>query len=182
MNRIAPCLATPVMQALEIKRGKQCRNTTNESSAVSFYPIPSSLCNVYLNITSRQCIFETDQKIFNGSSTRGTILPRKKHSDIDYMIVFNTSKEGQKKPQTYLIVKAFCGNEGSTSEVFNQPHDSFLNPSISNLFLPSTAMAIRSLPLHLLGQTGWQPILQRPIKRFKTRTSKTIIKSSRWCA
>ena len=38
-----------------------------------------------------------------GSYTRGTILPRKadSNSDIDYMIVFNTS-DGQKKPQTYL--------------------------------------------------------------------------------
>lgn len=38
-----------------------------------------------------------------GSSTRGTILPRKadSRSDIDYMVVFDTS-DGQKKPQAYL--------------------------------------------------------------------------------
>jgi hypothetical protein len=56
-----------------------------------------------------------------GSSTRGTILPRKadSNSDIDYMIVFNTSKEGQKKPQTYLDrLKRFAESKYSTSEVF----------------------------------------------------------------
>lgn len=38
-----------------------------------------------------------------GSSTRGTILPRKadERSDVDCMVVFNTS-EGEKKPQAYL--------------------------------------------------------------------------------
>lgn len=56
-----------------------------------------------------------------GSSTRGTILPRKadSNSDIDYMIVFNTSTEGQKKPQTYLDrLKRFAESTYSTSEVF----------------------------------------------------------------
>jgi len=55
-----------------------------------------------------------------GSSTRGTILPRKadSNSDIDYMIVFNTS-DGQKKPQTYLDrLKTFAENKYSTSEIF----------------------------------------------------------------
>jgi hypothetical protein len=56
-----------------------------------------------------------------GSSTRGTILPRKadSNSDIDYMIVFNTSVDGQKKPQTYLDrLKRFAESKYSTSEVF----------------------------------------------------------------
>lgn len=54
-----------------------------------------------------------------GSYTRGTILPRKadSNSDIDYMIVFNTS-DGQKKPQTYLDrLKKFAEAKYSTSEI-----------------------------------------------------------------
>ncbi|MEC4806936.1 MAG: nucleotidyltransferase domain-containing protein [Jaaginema sp. PMC 1079.18] len=54
-----------------------------------------------------------------GSSTRGTILPRKadNHSDIDYMVVFNTSN-GRKKPQTYLNrLKRFVEARYSTSEI-----------------------------------------------------------------
>ncbi len=54
-----------------------------------------------------------------GSSTRGTILPRKadSHSDIDYMVVFNTS-DGQKKPQTYLDrLRRFVEARYSTSEI-----------------------------------------------------------------
>lgn len=56
-----------------------------------------------------------------GSSTRGTILPRKadSNSDIDYMIVFDTAKDGRKKPQTYLDrLKRFAEVKYSTSEVF----------------------------------------------------------------
>jgi predicted nucleotidyltransferase len=55
-----------------------------------------------------------------GSSTRGTILPRKAdcNSDIDYMVVFNTS-EGQKKPQTYLDrLKHFTEEKYSSSEIY----------------------------------------------------------------
>ncbi len=55
-----------------------------------------------------------------GSSTRGTILPRKadSNSDIDYMVVFDTSIEGQKKPQTYLDrLKKFAETKYSTSEI-----------------------------------------------------------------
>lgn len=58
-----------------------------------------------------------------GSSTRGTILPRKadSNSDIDYMIVFDTS-EGQKKPQTYLDrLRRFAESRYSTSEI-SQSH------------------------------------------------------------
>lgn len=54
-----------------------------------------------------------------GSSTRGTILPRKadSNSDIDYMIIFDTS-DGQKKPQTYLDrLKRFAEAKYSTSEI-----------------------------------------------------------------
>jgi hypothetical protein len=54
-----------------------------------------------------------------GSSTRGTILPRKadSHSDIDYMVVFSTS-DGQKKPQTYLDrLRRFVELKYSTSEI-----------------------------------------------------------------
>ncbi|MBL1176813.1 SMODS domain-containing nucleotidyltransferase [Pantanalinema sp. GBBB05] len=58
-----------------------------------------------------------------GSSTRGTILPRKadSYSDIDYMVVFNTS-DGQKKPQTYLDrLRRFVEAKYSTSEI-HQSH------------------------------------------------------------
>jgi Second Messenger Oligonucleotide or Dinucleotide Synthetase domain len=53
-----------------------------------------------------------------GSSTRGTILPRKadQHSDIDYMVIFDIS-EGKKTPQTYLDrLKRFTEERYSTSE------------------------------------------------------------------
>lgn len=55
-----------------------------------------------------------------GSSMRGTILPRKadSNSDIDYMVVFDTSSEGQKKPQTYLDrLRRFAESKYSTSEI-----------------------------------------------------------------
>ncbi|MEN3158531.1 nucleotidyltransferase [Alkalimonas sp. NCh-2] len=54
-----------------------------------------------------------------GSSCRGTILPRKADakSDIDYMVVFDTS-EGQKKPQTYLDrLRRFAENKYTRSEI-----------------------------------------------------------------
>lgn len=63
------------------------------------------------------------QKFQFGSSTRGTILPRKadSNSDIDYMIVFDTS-DGQKKPQTYLDrLRRFAEQRYSTSEI-SQSH------------------------------------------------------------
>jgi len=55
-----------------------------------------------------------------GSSTRATILPRRvdSKSDIDYMIVFNTSTV-QYKPQTYLnYLKNFVSSKYSTSELY----------------------------------------------------------------
>lgn len=55
-----------------------------------------------------------------GSSARGTILPRKvdSNSDIDYMVVFNTSMDSTKKPQTYLDnLKRFAESKYSTSIV-----------------------------------------------------------------
>lgn len=54
-----------------------------------------------------------------GSSTRGTILPRKAdgNSDIDYMVVFSTA-DSKKKPQTYLDrLKRFAEQKYSTSEI-----------------------------------------------------------------
>jgi hypothetical protein len=53
-----------------------------------------------------------------GSSTRGTILPRRDdaHSDIDYMVVF---EKGGLKPQSYLDrLKTFVEKKYSTSEVY----------------------------------------------------------------
>lgn len=55
-----------------------------------------------------------------GSSTRGTILPRKAdaNSDIDYMVVFNT-QDGKRKPQTYLDrLKVFAEKQYHSSEVY----------------------------------------------------------------
>jgi hypothetical protein len=54
-----------------------------------------------------------------GSSTRGTILPRKadSHSDIDYMVLFDTFG-GQMQPQTYLDrLRRFVDARYSTSEI-----------------------------------------------------------------
>ncbi len=58
-----------------------------------------------------------------GSSTRGTILPRKAdgNSDIDYIVIFAPS-DGKKKPQTYLNrLKNFVTAKYSTSEI-HQSH------------------------------------------------------------
>lgn len=55
-----------------------------------------------------------------GSSTRGTILPRKAdpNSDIDYMIVFNTDDKAY-EPQTYLNkLKTFIETKYTRSEIF----------------------------------------------------------------
>lgn len=55
-----------------------------------------------------------------GSSTRGTILPRRadENSDIDYMVVFDTTN-GQFKPQTYLDrLGRFADKYYSRSEVY----------------------------------------------------------------
>ena len=79
-----------------------------------------------------------------GSYPRVTILPRKvdNNSDIDYMVVFNTATESQKKPQTYLDrLKKFAEAKYSTSEysqstptiVLTLNHIHFeLVPAISN--------------------------------------------------
>ena len=58
-----------------------------------------------------------------GSSIRDTILPRKadEHSDIDYMVVFDTSSESY-KPQTYLNqLRRFVEQYYSTSQI-HQSH------------------------------------------------------------
>ena len=89
-----------------------------------------------------------------GSSTRGTILPRwaDENSDIDYMVVFNTS-DGAYKPQTYLNqLKTFVERYYSSSEI-RQSHPTIvlelnhikfeLVPAIVNLWsqyqIPSPA-------------------------------------------
>lgn len=59
------------------------------------------------------------QKFQFGSSVRGTILPRKadSRSDIDYMVVFDTS-DGKKKPQTYLDrLRKFAEHKYAKSEI-----------------------------------------------------------------
>jgi len=60
------------------------------------------------------------QQMQIGSSTRGTILPREvdSESDIDYMIVFDTS-DRKLKPQTYLNqLKRFAQQYYSSSEIY----------------------------------------------------------------
>jgi hypothetical protein len=55
-----------------------------------------------------------------GSSTRGTILPRKadENSDIDYMIIFGTAS-GYMKPQTYLDrLRRFTNDRYPMSEIY----------------------------------------------------------------
>ena len=64
---------------------------------------------------------QLDNQFQFGSSTRGTILPRKmdSHSDIDYMIVF---KDKSLRPQTYIErLKRFANKHYSTSEI-HQSH------------------------------------------------------------
>lgn len=87
-------------------------SSTEESSISTSISTLSSRLNSYFggDVTSH---FQF------GSSTRGTILPRKAdtESDIDYMVVFNTS-EGKKKPQTYLDrLKRFAEAKYSSSEI-----------------------------------------------------------------
>lgn len=72
----------------------------------------SSRLNSYFNNTVKE-------HFQFGSSTRGTILPRKadSNSDIDYMVLFDTSG-GQMKPQTYLDrLRRFVNAKYSTSEI-----------------------------------------------------------------
>lgn len=91
-----------------------------------------------------------------GSSTRGTILPRRYdvNSDIDYLIEFKTSYSEIKKPQTYLnYLKTFAENKYSTSLikqsfptiVLELNHIKFeLVPSIktsSNYLIPSKSFS-----------------------------------------
>lgn len=82
----------------------------------------SSISTSISTLSSRLASYfgsDVTSKFQFGSSTRGTILPRKadSNSDIDYMIVFDTS-DGQKKPQTYLDrLKRFAEAKYSTSEI-----------------------------------------------------------------
>ncbi len=65
---------------------------------------------------------DVKEQIKFGSSTRGTILPRKadERSDIDYMIVFDN--EDNYKPQTFIErLKTFAEIKYSTSEI-HQSH------------------------------------------------------------
>lgn len=60
-----------------------------------------------------------NDKLQFGSSCRGTILPRKADgkSDVDYMVIFDTS-DGHKKPQTYLDrLRRFAENKYTRSEI-----------------------------------------------------------------
>lgn len=88
-------------------------NNTEKASIVTSINTLSSRLNLYLgNLITSQFQF--------GSSTRDTILPRSMDisSDIDYMIIFNTST-GLYKPQTYLnYLRNFVSLKYSTSEIY----------------------------------------------------------------
>lgn len=108
--------------------------------------IDTSISTIRSRITSHFGVSIVEQFQF-GSSTRGTILPRKadKHSDIDYMVVFNTYS-GKYKPQTYLDqLRKFAERYYSTSEI-HQSHPTIilelnhirfeLVPSVRDMWLP----------------------------------------------
>ncbi|MCV6795659.1 nucleotidyltransferase [Achromobacter ruhlandii] len=85
--------------------------STDEQASInaSIVTIKSRLNSYFGTALSEQLRF--------GSSTRGTILPRKmdQHSDIDYMVVF---AQGGAVPQTYLDrLKRFAEQYYSTSDI-----------------------------------------------------------------
>jgi hypothetical protein len=80
--------------------------------------INTSIATLKVRLSSHFGADITDQFRF-GSSVRETILPRKanERSDVDYMIVFNTSP-GTFKPQTYLDrLRRFAEKCYSSSEI-----------------------------------------------------------------
>jgi Second Messenger Oligonucleotide or Dinucleotide Synthetase domain len=86
-------------------------STEEASISTSINTLSSRLQSHFGNTITSQLQF--------GSSTRGTILPRKADSgsDVDYMVVFSTS-DGKMKPQTYLDrLKRFAETKYSTSEI-----------------------------------------------------------------
>jgi hypothetical protein len=100
--------------------------------------------------------FKTDVKeqIKFGSSTRGTILPRKadKNSDIDYMIVFNNSDNY--KPQTFIErLKKFAEAKYSTSEI-HQSHPTVV--------LELNHIMFDLVPAYKVNSIGWSDTLYIP--------------------
>lgn len=91
-------------------RGAVLSSTENSSINTSISTLQARLSHYFGNTVSTHFRF--------GSSTRGTILPRKMdaHSDIDYMVVFSESGYA---PQTYLDrLKAFVNKYYSSSEIY----------------------------------------------------------------
>ena len=87
--------------------------STNEKSS-----IVSSIGTLRNRLNSHFGASITEQFQF-GSSTRGTILPRKadSNSDIDYMVIFDTS-DNEYNPQTYLNqLRRFADARYKTSEI-----------------------------------------------------------------
>ena len=95
---------------LEARAGSAILSVDEQASInTSIATIKSRLNSYFGNALSEQLRF--------GSSTRGTILPRKMdhHSDIDYMVVF---AKGAAIPQTYLDrLKRFAEQHYSTSDI-----------------------------------------------------------------
>lgn len=96
--------------------------TDTASKAVLSSAEQSSITNSITTLQTRMALhFDVGaikQHFRFGSSTRGTILPRSmdKHSDIDYMIVFN---DNSATPQTYLNrLRTFVEKRYSTSEIY----------------------------------------------------------------
>lgn len=101
---------------------------------------------------------DINEQIKFGSSTRGTILPRKAddQSDIDYMIVFDNEEDY--KPQTYINkLKEFAENKYSTSEI-HQSH-------------PTVVLELNHIKFDLVPayKTGWLTVttyIPAPISDF----------------
>ena len=86
-------------------------STTEKSSIATSISTLRSRLNDYFGA-------DIKEQLQFGSSTRGTILPRKadSRSDIDYMIVFDNTNDY--KPQTFIDrLKRFAQNKYSSSEI-----------------------------------------------------------------
>lgn len=101
-----------VLSHLEATASKLVLSTTETSS------INTSISNLKGKLTNHFKTLVTEQIQF-GSSTRGTILPRKydSHSDIDYMVVFNNSENY--KPATFIErLNKFAKDNYPNSEIY----------------------------------------------------------------
>jgi len=115
-----------------------------------------------------------------GSYLRGTILPRKadSNSDIDNMIVFDTS-DGQKKPQTYLDrLKKFAEGKYSTSEIFQSSPTIVLSLNhIKFELVPATYNYGYQIPSPASSWADWMPT--DPVAANKALQDKNTAENSK---